>query len=252
MTNVTMPHFPQMLTTRFNLQIPIANPELWTNEKFGQTVEQAISDWQNIPSNIDPDRVDLPMANALKMHIAKAINTELTFSEAIGAQNTPVDFNGVAHGEPVTISVKSNTNGNKVCPQIIGQTTKQRFCEYVNLPEGSSDVDIKEWILNNPNFLLQEYATHLNHCDYLVHVQASKPKNKNQINIKSISWYKKSVFDNIEWQEGQCTFTKKTPDTWKESSSIRFRNIPIGEFQVHNNRNNIKFRFNFRNLLKLL
>jgi len=249
---VTMPHFPQMLTTRFNLQIPIANPELWTNEKFGQTVEQAISDWQNIPSNIDPDRVDLPMANALKMHIAKAINTELTFSEAIGAQNTPVDFNGVAHGEPVTISVKSNTNGNKVCPQIIGQTTKQRFCEYVNLPEGSSDVDIKEWILNNPNFLLQEYATHLNHCDYLVHVQASKPKNKNQINIKSISWYKKSVFDNIEWQEGQCTFTKKTPDTWKESSSIRFRNIPIGEFQVHNNRNNIKFRFNFRNLLKLL
>ena len=235
-----------------NLQIPIEDPESWNNEKFGQTVEQAISDWQNIPSGINPDRVDVPMVDVLKTHIAQAIGTELTFTEAIGAQNTPVDFNGIANGIPVSISVKSNINGDKVCPQNIGQTTKQRFCQHVNLPEDSSDVDIKEWILANPNHLLRDYATHLNHCDYLVHVQASKPKNKNSIRVKSISWYKRELFQNINWQDGECTFTKKTPDTWKESSSIRFRNIPIGEFQVHNNRNNIKFRFNFRNLLKLL
>lgn len=244
---------PMQATLSFpNLQIPIEDPESWNNEKFGQTVEQAISDWQNIPSGINPDRVDVPMVDILKTHIAQAIGTELTFTEAIGAQNTPVDFNGIANGIPVSISVKSNINGDKVCPQNIGQTTKQRFCQHVNLPEDSSDVDIKEWILTNPNHLLQEYATHLNHCDYLVHVQASKPKNKNSIRVKSISWYKRELFQNINWQDGECTFTKKTSDTWKESSSIRFRNIPIGEFQVHNNRNNIKFRFNFRNLLKLL
>ena len=106
---------PMQATLSFpNLQIPIEDPESWNNEKFGQTVEQAISDWQNIPSGINPDRVDVPMVDVLKTHIAQAIGTELTFTEAIGAQNTPVDFNGIANGIPVSISVKSNINGDKV------------------------------------------------------------------------------------------------------------------------------------------
>ena len=242
---------PMQSTLSFSkLQIPITDPSSWNNEKFGQTVEQAISDWQNIPSGINPERVDIPMVDVLKTHIAEAIGIEIKFTEAIGAKNTPVDFNGIAHEKPVTISVKSNTNGDKVCPQNIGQTTKQRFCQHIGLSSESSNYDIKQWILNNPKRLLQEYAHHLNHCDYIIHVQAKKKKTN--ILIESISWYRRELFDNINWEEGECIFTKKTPETWNESSSVRFRNIPIGEFQIHNNRNNIKFRFNFRNLIKLI
>ena len=46
-----MQNSPMQSTLSFSkLQIPITDPSSWNNEKFGQTVEQAISDWQNIPS----------------------------------------------------------------------------------------------------------------------------------------------------------------------------------------------------------
>ena len=230
------------------IALSISNPDKWNNETFGQTIEQAISDISGISSGIDANRVDSEMAKQLEPHLSSAF-AGLKITSAVGSKNTAVDFNGLLEGKNVSISVKSNTSGNKVCPQTIGQTTKQGFCSHFGITSQSDD-DIKQWILDHPNNLLREYANNLNICDIIVHVQATK--SKNAIYLKSISWYKREHFENIDWMLGECVFTKKTVSAWNESSSIRFRNIPIGEFQIHNNRNNIKFRFNFRNLLKLL
>ena len=234
--------------SRRGIALPISNTEKWNNETFGQTIEQAISDISGIPSGIDASRVDVAMAKQLEPHLSSAL-AGLKMTSAIGSKNTAVDFNGLLEGANVSISVKSNTSGDKVCPQTIGQTTKQSFCSHFGIVSQSDD-DIKQWILDNPNDLLREYANNLNICDIIVHVQATK--SKGVVYLKSISWYKREHFENINWMLGECVFTKKTVGAWNESSSIRFRNIPIGEFQIHNNRNNIKFRFNFRNLLKLL
>ena len=41
-------------------------------------------------------------------------------------------------------------------------------------------------------------------------------------------------------------------EDWNESNTVKYNNISIGEFQVHNNRQCYKFRFNFKNLIKIL
>lgn len=54
-------------------------------------------------------------------------------------------------------------------------------------------------------------------------------------------------------------FTKKeelslTRDikNWNESTTIKYKNISIGEYPIHTKRNCIKFRFHFKNVLKFL
>ena len=45
---------------------------------------------------------------------------------------------------------------------------------------------------------------------------------------------------------------KNTIEKWNESSTIKYMKVSIGEFQIHNNRNIVKFRFNMPKLLEIL
>jgi hypothetical protein len=56
----------------------------------------------------------------------------------------------------------------------------------------------------------------------------------------------------INWSENEIEFShNKKNKVWNESSSISINAITIGEFQVHNNRDCIKFRWAFDKLLKM-
>jgi hypothetical protein len=86
--------------------------------------------------------------------------------------------------------------------------------------------------------------------DYILYIK--KQQNKQYF----ITIYNKLNFNKELLND--CIFTKK-PEVWNESSTMKitFNSIvfSIGEFQIHNNRNGVKFRFNnknFHTLIKLL
>lgn len=57
--------------------------------------------------------------------------------------------------------------------------------------------------------------------------------------------------DRIE-AKNAFSFTRLTLEEWNESNTVKYGGITIGEFQVHQNRNCFKFRFNMQNLLEIL
>ncbi len=60
-----------------------------------------------------------------------------------------------------------------------------------------------------------------------------------------------AIIDSDEFKKEKFTFTRDLDD-WNESNTVKYEGINIGEFQVHKNRNSLKFRFDMRNLIKLL
>ena len=55
----------------------------------------------------------------------------------------------------------------------------------------------------------------------------------------------------FEWKKEKFSFSK-TETNWNESCTVKYNGISLGEYQVHNHRNNYKFRFNFENLCSIL
>ena len=272
-----MNHHTTYFPTQRNLIIRLPFCTGGNNETVGQTAEQAISNWSNIESGIAPVRVDRVLLAPME-GITRYALLLFTFTQAIGVVNTDVDFNGVGPMGPGTISVKTNINGDKVCPQNIGQTTRQKFMNHFNitvLENESQTTAIKRHILINVGQMLQDYLNQLNACDYLIHIHlkkktavpqlGSKETTENYLSlfpetqlstaaleVKYISWYHRSFFENFYFDPELITFSRSTVDTWNESSSVKYNGVSIGEFQIHKNRNCVKFRFHFKNLCDMI
>ena len=64
---------------------------------------------------------------------------------------------------------------------------------------------------------------------------------------------KEQNFPNLNKEN--ISFTK-TLNNWNESNTVKYNNngklISIAEFQAHSNRGSFKFRFNIKNILKIL
>jgi hypothetical protein len=139
----------------------------------------------------------------------------------------------------IYLSAKTTKKDGKVCPQVIGQPTKKRFCELLGLNILTTE-QIKEHIILNITNLLDIYIHYTFDC-YIIYY------NK----YKDLVLFVKLV-DNIMWTNYDIKFTHIIKNMkWLESSSIIIKDITIGEFQIHNHRDSIKFRWNFENLLYL-
>ena len=150
------------------------------------------------------------------------------------------DFESV-DDNTIHLSAKTTKKDGKVCPQVIGQPSKKKFCEYFEIDLNYSIDQIKEYIINNVYRLLGVYMLHTFDCPIIYY-----NKHTNVllfVNLKSpINWtmYTIQFSHNIK--------NKK----WNESSSIIINDDKaIGEFQIHNHRNCIKFRWNFGQLLHI-
>ena len=164
----------------------------------------------------------------------------LRVAEYIGYKNDRVDF-VLTDGK--TLSVKTNLQSDKVCPQVIGQTTQKKFCSFFNIST-ESPPEIKQWIYTHIAAMLPVYFNHTFCCDYLLWV------NETTAECKLIAKPDQVNFPNI-------SFTRALSG-WNESNTVKIRPslntkpVSIGEFQFHRNRNCIKFRFNLLPLLKLI
>jgi hypothetical protein len=149
------------------------------------------------------------------------------------------DFIGI---EDITISLSAKTSkkDGKVCPQVIGQPSRKKFCEFFNIDITSDSNIIKEYIEKNVNTMLYQYTLNTFHSRIIYY-----NKYKNLILFITLK-------EKINWNEKYISFSHiNNCKKWNESTSIIVDNVTIGEFQVHNHRDCIKFRWNFEKLLSL-
>ena len=113
----------------------------------------------------------------------------------------------------------------------------------------NDDEDIKKFIFDNIKDILIIYINAYYTSDLILYVK--KPKNKDYF----ITIYDKINFDKKKIEHCEFTFTKK-PENWNESSTVKIKynnkEYSIGEFQIHNHRDNVKFRFNRNNFHNLM
>jgi len=216
------------------------------NETLGISAEYCICQTYNIENTINCNRVHQGMVNNLKNIIDqfKNDNPNIKINKHIGGENKSTDF---IFNDNLTLSVKTNKSksGPKVCPQNIGQPTKQKFCEVNKLNLNSSNIEIKEYIINNIETLTKNYFDNLFCCNKLLWIYKNT-KNKYE--------YKLLEKQDYPFNENNFTFTRtnNSDKKWDEGTTLKYNNISIGEFQIHKNRNCIKFRFFMRNLLKFI
>lgn len=155
----------------------------------------------------------------------------------ISKNGNQYDFCGI-DDEEVKLNAKTTKKNGKVCPQVIGQPTKKKFCQFFSIDICVSLEEIKIYIETNVSNMLMIYFDLTFDCDIVYYNQKT--------NILQLIKLKKK----IEWSEYLIEFShKKKNKQWRESSTISINNITIGEFQVHNHRDCIKFRWAFENLL---
>lgn len=167
----------------------------------------------------------------------------------IGNVNNKFDFK-INDSEEKYISVKSNFNGKKVCPQIIGQTTLNKYKNYFDLNNLLNIEHVKSYIVNHIDSILQKYLINTFHCDI---IYFTKMKDKNVLQIIK---YNPHILHTFTFDKNNISFSHiKNNKDWIESTTVYyiFDKImyPIGEFQIHNNRDNIKFRWHFDKIIKI-
>jgi len=137
------------------------------------------------------------------------------------------------------LSAKTNKKDGKVCPQVIGQPSKKKFCEHFGL-DMSMDLDqIKQYIEANIHSLLNTYFENTFDCPVIYYNQH-----------KNVLLFVKAK-QHIDWTTKNIGFSHHIKQKkWNESSCICVDGVNIGEFQVHHNRDCIKYRWVFHNVLK--
>ena len=160
---------------------------------------------------------------------------------------SPYDYTAVENPE-LHLSAKTTQKDGKICPQVIGQPSRKKFCEYFKLDSNNKTVEeinglIKQYIQDNIFELLREYFSHTFDCPMIYYnkkadvVQFITVKQQVEwINILNLSF--SHIKKNKMWNESSCICIEKNGKL-----------ITLGEFQVHNHRDCIKFRWCFKVLL---
>lgn len=238
------------------------------NEVVGISAELAIADVFDL--YVNPryrERGDENIKNSLMDCVSYAFEYENlpTPVRHIAENQSLVDFE-LQGGQ--TLSVKTNKRRlDKVAPQKIGQPTSDTYFDYMSI---AMDFDLQEELdlLGLPdNYesrrmlfryfsrshiadLLPLYWKHLFECDYYIQFYNILDKFDNPTgNPRYIVL--KDIPESPIWDASEITFTKPL-DSWLESCTVKYKGKSIGEFQVHNNRDCLKFRFNIRGILYLL
>ena len=147
------------------------------------------------------------------------------------------------------LSVKTN-KGNKVCPPEVGQPGAKTCLLYFKdfLPLDTTLVTgplFKEMVFNHIEKLIPFYVDHLFESDWLLWIYLENEGYQ----FRNIS---RNAIHSFTWKRELFSFTKDSVPQWNESNTVKYDNNSIGEFQVHQNRNCFKFRFNMPVLLSLI
>lgn len=183
------------------------------------------------------------LINACKMLPKIIRHVGLERGERGGQSKSTIDFY-CENGE--TISVKTTmTQSGKVCPSECGQPGGETFKIYFgHLYEGEINYNrFKQLCLNKAHEMIPIYLEHLFDCDYLLWVYIGR--------IKGYKIIEKRGLPRFIWESNRFSFSKNI-DNWNESCTVKYDGVSIGECQAHNHRNCYKFRFNLKNLCRVM
>jgi hypothetical protein len=206
-------------------------------EDLGKIFERAICLVYNTPF-IGTYSYDLPRAETLATRLS-ALPTHFPACTHTAIRGSPYDFTAI---DGTHLSAKTTKRDGKVCPQVIGQPSRARFCQHFGLPEATTDLPaIKEYITANLPSLLSRYESHTFDCPIVYYNEAKKTT----LFIRQIT--------PIPWSTLTVRLSHAAAGRpWNESSTVYLGptgRAAIGEFQVHAHRDCIKFRWCFEKLL---
>jgi hypothetical protein len=220
-----------------NANIPFTPKQIIT-EDLGKIFEMAIC----LLYEIEYDgkyKYSLEEANIIKERIDKLTHVFPYKIKHIAKNGNKYDFVSVEN-EHINLSAKTTKKDGKVCPQVIGQPSKKKFCEFFGIELQYNLEQIKEYIQDNVKALLNIYALNTFDCPVVYY-----NKHKNLLLFVKLK-------ENINWTNFDITFSHVIKNKkWNESSCIIINNNTIGEFQIHNHRDCIKFRWSFEKILNL-
>jgi hypothetical protein len=178
-------------------------------------------------------------ANIIKDKLHK-LKVEFPFKiKHIAKNGNKYDFVSI-DDDKIHLSAKTTKKDARVCPQVIGQPSKKRFCEFFGIDLLYNLEQIKNYIEMNVTSLLEIYTLNTFDCPIVYY-----NKHKNMILFVILK-------ESIDWTKYNISFSHIIKNKkWNESSCIIINGITIGEFQIHNHRDCIKFRWSFEKLLNL-
>jgi hypothetical protein len=221
------------------------------NETLGQAAEKVICDLNGLDSSEFAHRSNENLERRITPIIKEALKELPRITQHVGLERgarggqskSTIDF---YCGEK-TLSIKTTKNKSfKLCPSECGQPGANTFDLYFgHLYEGEIDHQkCKTLVINKIDEMIPIYLNHLFDCDYMLLVYVDSPGDGFHI-------YKKESIPVLEWNISKFSFTRGLED-WNESTTIKYDNISIAEFQLHQHRNSYKFRFHILNLLKVI
>jgi hypothetical protein len=164
--------------------------------------------------------------------------------EYLGPDNGTADFLLVG-GQ--TLSAKSNKiKTDKVCPNRSGQPTASSWVKIFHdlyEPHATEDIltGVRYVIRNRTAMLLRTYVMDLFKTDYTLWV-----------GVEGMGYIGELIDRHraFRFTQTKIGFTNETADF--TSLTIKYEGLTLGEFQIHGNRDTIKFRFRMKNLLQVL
>lgn len=221
-----------------NLQLEINAPKQILTEDLGKIFEMAICLLYEIEFD-GKYKYSIEEANSIKNKLIKLKEVFPYQLKHIAKNGNKYDFVCI-NNHTINLSAKTTKKDAKVCPQVIGQPSKKKFCEFFGIDLINTCDDIKIYIENNVKSLLEIYALNTFDCPIVYY-----NKHKNLLLFIKLK-------NNIIWTNYEILFSHIIKNKkWNESSTIIINGITIGEFQIHNHRDCIKFRWVFEKILDL-
>lgn len=227
-------------------------------EIIGISAEVAIADVYNLPLNPNYRQ----RANEQIVAVTRKLIPTVFAGEKIpnprahiAEGQNPIDF---LLEEDASLSVKTNQRKlGKTAPQNIGQPTASTYWDYfADLADGPVPEDykgrsamFKRVTIDRIDEIMVRYWENLFDCDYLLHLYDYLDKFGEVNPQPAYAVFRKS--DSPRWEKQLFSFTQN-PGSWNESNTVKYADRSIGEFQVHNNRDCFKFRFNMAGIAGLM
>lgn len=222
-------------------------------EQLGIMVEKELCNITRTKFNTKRKYIDMP--EEISDDINKTLGGDFKRMKMkhVGHLNKEYDF---LKEKGKTVSIKTIMTGNKICPQTIGQCSLRSLNNKMSLNIDNKR-SFKKFFLENKIEMIENYLKALFCCDTMVVFKFRSGivyiiEKTDDALIK----FENKVNDNLN----DMFTTSKDIYNWKESNTIYYLSKykskeikeSIGEIQIHNNRDCIKFRFNVNVLIDMI
>lgn len=225
------------------------------NHLFGFSIQKAICSKNNI---LPESEYLIHQFNAISDDykvICESINDSLFSSLGVKPKvcttlskddkGKPIPYNFILE-DNTTLSIRTNINGDKIAPRIVGQAGYSVLNEYFSSIYGSEIVDqgdIKKLIITKIDEVLPVFFDKLFDADHIALINYDGEK-------AMLTLLRGDLAVDIDFDKSKFSFTRGLAE-WTESSTIKYDGKSIAEVQVHKNRT-FKFRFIMKNVIPLL